>query len=39
MDITIVTSDPDVVDADLIYAAVEALGYFVDEVTVVDRGL
>ena len=39
MDIVIYTSDPENIDAWRIEKAVEALGYFVANVTVVDRGL
>jgi len=39
MDIEIHTSDPDLVDGDEIREAIEKLGYFVEWVTVIDRGL
>lgn len=39
MDITIVTSDPDVIDTDEIKRALEDLDYFVNSITVEDRGL
>ena len=38
MDIVIYTSDPTNVDVDQIRAALEALNYFVADITVVDRG-
>lgn len=38
MDITIVTSDPDVIDTDEIQQMLEELDYFVNSITVVERG-
>lgn len=38
MDITIVTSDPDVIDTDEIQRMLEELDYFVNSITVVERG-
>jgi len=37
MDVEITTSDPDQIDAEEIFEALQALGYFVDEITVVGR--
>lgn len=39
MDIVITTSDPDSIDTYVIRNALEALNYFVGDITVVDRGL
>lgn len=39
MDIVITTSDPDNVNVDEIRRLLEAIGYFVNTIEIVDRGL